>query len=77
MKNVKLNLKKTAKAGFSLVEMLVVIAVIGAVIISVTRPRDLGHWRSWALLLPLALAALMHVSRVASAGTNRMIYVVC
>jgi drug/metabolite transporter (DMT)-like permease len=33
-----------------------VIAVIGAVIISVTRPRDLGHWRSWALLLPLAAA---------------------
>ena len=32
------------------------IAVIGAVIISVTRPRDLGHWRSWALLLPLAAA---------------------
>lgn len=31
-----------------------VIAVIGAVIISVTRPRDLGHWRSWTLLLPLA-----------------------
>src|SRR5262249_40849315 len=33
-----------------------VIAVIGAVIISVTRPRDLGHWRSWTLLLPLAAA---------------------
>jgi uncharacterized membrane protein len=33
-----------------------VIAVIGAVVISVTRPRDLGHWRSWALLLPLASA---------------------
>jgi drug/metabolite transporter (DMT)-like permease len=33
-----------------------VIAVIGAVIISVTRPRDLGHWRSLALLLPLAVA---------------------
>lgn len=31
MKNVKLNLKKTAKAGFSLVEMLVVIAVIGVI----------------------------------------------
>jgi drug/metabolite transporter (DMT)-like permease len=30
-----------------------VIAVAGAVIITVTRPRDLGHWRSWALLLPL------------------------
>src|SRR3954447_13805022 len=25
-----------------------VVAVIGAVIITVTRPRDLGDWRSWA-----------------------------
>lgn len=33
-----------------------VFAVLGAVIISVTRPRDLGDWRSWALLLPLAAA---------------------
>lgn len=31
MKNIKLNLKKTATAGFSLVEMLVVIAVIGVI----------------------------------------------
>ena len=31
MKNVKLNLKKARKAGFSLVEMLVVIAVIGVI----------------------------------------------
>ncbi len=31
MKNVKLNLKKARKAGFSLVEMLVVIAVIGII----------------------------------------------
>lgn len=31
MKNVKLNLKKSAKAGFSLVEMLVVIAIIGII----------------------------------------------
>jgi drug/metabolite transporter (DMT)-like permease len=30
-----------------------VIAVIGAVVITVTRPRDIGSWRSWALLLPL------------------------
>ena len=37
------------------------IAVIGAVIISVTRPRDLGHWRSWALLLPLAAALVRGV----------------
>lgn len=37
------------------------IAVIGAVIISVTRPRDLGHWRSWALLLPLAAALIRGV----------------
>jgi uncharacterized membrane protein len=28
------------------------------VIISVSRPRDLGDWRSWALLLPLASALL-------------------
>ena len=33
-----------------------VIAVAGAAIITVTRPRDLGHWRSWALLLPLCSA---------------------
>jgi drug/metabolite transporter (DMT)-like permease len=26
-----------------------VVAVAGAAIITVTRPRDLGHWRSWAL----------------------------
>ena len=38
-----------------------VIAVIGAVIISVTRPRDLGHWRSLALLLPLAAALIRGV----------------
>ena len=31
MKNVKLNIRKIAKAGFSLVEMLVVIAVIGVI----------------------------------------------
>lgn len=34
------------------------IAVIGAVIITVTRPRDFGDWRSWALLLPLGGAVL-------------------
>ena len=38
-----------------------VIAVAGAVIITVTRPRDLGHWRSWTLLLPLASALLRGV----------------
>ena len=38
-----------------------VIAVAGAVIISVTRPRDLGHWRSLALLLPLAGALIRGV----------------
>jgi len=38
-----------------------VIAVAGAVIISVTRPRDLGHWRSLALLLPLASALIRGV----------------
>ena len=38
-----------------------VIAVTGAVIITVTRPRDLGHWRSWTLLLPLASALLRGV----------------
>ena len=35
-----------------------VIAVAGAAIITVTRPRDLGHWRSWALLLPLCSCLL-------------------
>ena len=39
-----------------------VIAVAGAVIITVTRPRDLvGDWRNWALLLPLASALLRGV----------------
>jgi len=35
-----------------------IVAVAGAAIITVTRPRDLGHWRSWALLLPLASALI-------------------
>jgi drug/metabolite transporter (DMT)-like permease len=38
-----------------------VIAVAGAVIITITRPRDLGGWRSWALLLPLGGALLRGV----------------
>ena len=38
-----------------------VIAVTGAVIITVSRPRDLGHWRSWTLLLPLGSALLRGV----------------
>jgi drug/metabolite transporter (DMT)-like permease len=38
-----------------------VIAVAGAVIITVTRPRDFGDWRSWALLLPLGSALLRGV----------------
>ena len=38
-----------------------VIAVSGAVIITVTRPRDLGTWRSWALLLPLTSALVRGV----------------
>ena len=37
------------------------IAVAGAVIITVTRPRDFGGWRSWALLLPLGGALLRGV----------------
>jgi drug/metabolite transporter (DMT)-like permease len=37
------------------------IAVIGAVIITVTRPRDLGDWRSWTLLLPLGSALVRGV----------------
>src|SRR3954451_19706234 len=37
------------------------IAVLGAVIISVTRPRAPGHWQSWALLLPLAAALVRGV----------------
>jgi drug/metabolite transporter (DMT)-like permease len=37
------------------------IAVIGAVIITVTRPRDLGDWRSWSLLLPLGSALVRGV----------------
>ena len=38
-----------------------VIAVIGAVIITVARPRDLGDWRNWALLLPLGGALVRGV----------------
>jgi drug/metabolite transporter (DMT)-like permease len=38
-----------------------VVAVVGAVIISVTRPRGLGDWRSVALLLPLAGALIRGV----------------
>jgi drug/metabolite transporter (DMT)-like permease len=38
-----------------------VLAVAGAVIITVTRPRDLGHWRSWTLLLPLGGALIRGV----------------
>jgi drug/metabolite transporter (DMT)-like permease len=38
-----------------------VIAVAGAVIITVTRPRDFGGWRSWALLLPLGSAIVRGV----------------
>lgn len=38
-----------------------VIAVSGAVIITVTRPRDFGGWRSFALLLPLGSAVLRGV----------------
>lgn len=38
-----------------------VIAVSGAVIITVTRPRDLGSWRSWTLLLPLTSALVRGV----------------
>ena len=38
-----------------------VLAVAGAVIITVTRPRDLGHWRSFALLLPLGGALIRGV----------------
>ncbi len=37
------------------------VAVAGAAIITVTRPRDLGHWRSWALLLPIASALVRGV----------------
>jgi len=38
-----------------------VLAVIGAVVITVTRPRDFGSWRTWALLLPLGGALLRGV----------------
>ncbi len=38
-----------------------VVAVTGAVIITVTRPRDFGDWRSFALLLPLGGALLRGV----------------
>ena len=39
-----------------------VVAVAGAAIITVTRPRDLGHWRSWALLLPLCSALVRGIA---------------
>ena len=38
-----------------------IVAVAGAAIITVTRPRDLGHWRSWALLMPLCSALIRGV----------------
>jgi drug/metabolite transporter (DMT)-like permease len=38
-----------------------VIAIIGAVIITITGPRDFGDWRNWALLLPLGGAVLRGV----------------
>ena len=38
-----------------------VLAVAGAVIITIMRPRDLGNWRNWALLLPLGGALLRGV----------------
>lgn len=39
-----------------------VVAVLGAVITSVSRPRELGHWRTWALLLPLTGAVLRGIA---------------
>ena len=48
-----------------------VVAVIGAVIITVTRPRDLGDWRSWALLLPLGGAFVRGVIRRSSSSGLR------
>lgn len=39
-----------------------VVAVLGAVVTSVSRPRELGHWRTWALLLPLTGAVLRGVA---------------
>ncbi|MBX7209731.1 MAG: prepilin-type N-terminal cleavage/methylation domain-containing protein [Verrucomicrobiaceae bacterium] len=47
MKNTKLNLKKAATAGFSLIEMLVVIAVIG-VIAAIAIP-NIGNINSSAI----------------------------
>ncbi len=39
-----------------------VVAVTGAVIITVTRPREIGSWRSWTLLIPLAAALVRGVT---------------
>jgi drug/metabolite transporter (DMT)-like permease len=36
----------------------VLVVVLGALMVTVTRPGDLRGWRTWALLLPLAAAAL-------------------
>ena len=38
-----------------------VIAVAGAAIITITRPRDLGDWQTWTLLLPLGGALVRGV----------------
>lgn len=39
-----------------------VIAVLGAVVTSVSRPRNIGDWRTWALLLPLTGAVLRGIA---------------
>lgn len=39
----------------------VLIAVIGALVITVTRTRDLRDWRTWTLLLPLGASLLRGV----------------
>ena len=39
-----------------------IVAVLGAVLTSVSRPRELGDWRTWALLLPLGGAVLRGIA---------------
>ena len=71
MKNVKLNLKKTAKSGFSLVEMLVVIAVIGVIAaIAIPNIGSINDSAKAATAQRNAQAIASVLNAAAAAGAN-------